>query len=50
VIASDDIRLCRRRVLKYERLIKELKAAWDASEMTNYHVALQKLFRALQEV
>jgi hypothetical protein len=36
--------------LHYENLIKELLRAYDASEMQNYHVALERLRLALREV
>ena len=41
------LRLCRRRVLRGERLILEFLEAWDAGEMGNVEAAIERLRRYL---
>lgn len=47
---TDDIALCRRRVLKLERLIRRLLVTYDTSEMSNYQLALEALRKAMQQI
>lgn len=45
-----EIKLCRRRVLRAEKLMRELLRAHDASEAGNVQAALERMRRFLEEV
>ena len=48
--AKWQLRKIRKRLLRAERLMSELIAAHDASEMSNYQNALEAIRKFLQEI